>query len=364
MFMNTSKFRIKQSLFTLLLCVWFMPAFGQGYATGIVVTGHVEKGNNSDVSVSYILTVEKESVSSCRTLYITPRLVGEGKDLSFSPVVVKGKSRNQAYERWVTLNGGEGLLVPVHACLTVDRHLDQEVDFSTVVAYEEWMDGAELIFEERVFYCGREEDVSNRSLAYLSKAEGETEEEIEVEAIIPVAPVVNEYRTKEGVAYIAFEQGKSIIRPLFGNNREELGKISDLIRQISEDETAQIVAIELTGYASPEGRFAFNLDLSRRRTEAAMNYINDEYDLYLPQKRMKCNSEGEDWEGLSRLLEDKYIPYRNEVMKVMDNRMDPDQKDSRLKSIGGGEVYRILLQDFYPSLRRTEYKIQYKTRKY
>lgn len=358
--MNTIR-SIRQSLFALLLLAIAMPVIAKDSASGINTICSLERTSNNEVAISYVMTIGRNSVSSCRTVYITPCLKGEGKEHSFSPVVVKGKSRNQAYERWVTLNGEAGISIPAHAIVTVDNHLDQEVNFSLLIPYEEWMDGAELNFEERIFYCGREEEVSNQSLAYLVESFiDEPEPEIIEEPIVEIASPVKGYKVKEGVAYISFEQGKSKIHPLYANNREEFGKIAEVIQEIEDNESAKIVGVELIGYASPEGSYEFNNALSQKRTEAMMDYIIDEFDLHLSRRQKTISAKGEDWDGLCDLLDENHIPFRNQVLKIVNGYGDPDEKEQRLKAIAGGEVYRVLLNDFYPQLRRTEYRIQYK----
>lgn len=359
-----SKNKVYPVLFALALSVTVVHA--SVWSDGFRGTGSLEKSGD-EVFVSYELSVSPDAASSCRTIYLTPQLLGGGESVSFPPVVIKGKDRNRAYERWVSLHGKDGL-PRVHAELRGDLKTSQEVDFSTVVPYEPWMDGAEFRLEERMFYCGSEE---GRSYHFLSRLDsvplpppvlvyepiGEETRITEEEFVMPL-----DCKEKEGVAYIAFEQGKSIIRLLYGDNRDELRAIGEVIRSVEEDETAEVVGLMLTGYASPEGSELTNYRLSKKRTEAVMNYLNETFALKLSRKQMKVSARGEDWEGLRRLLADEYIPYHREVMKIIDADMNADEKEHRLQAIAGGELYRILLEDYFPLLRRTEYRILYKVR--
>lgn len=364
--------------------------------------GSLEKKGN-EVQLSYTLTVEREAVSSCRTVYLIPQLAGKSDVLTFPPVIIKGKARNRAFERWAALHGKK-LIAEVHAEVTVDSRTNKEIDYSTILAYEPWMDEAELRFEERVFYCGKEETKTYSHLAALETimttpadytsqpqtvaplpvvttapvekvytAEKVYTKEKEVEttpyrekevAIIPhkEMDLPKDYQEKEGIAYIAFEQGKSLIRPMYCNNKEELADIARIIRSIEENETAKIVGLILTGYASPEGNEMKNYKLAKKRAEEVMEYINEEFDLWLPKKRMKTYSRGEDWEGLRALLEENYIPYRREVLSIINSDINSDEKERRLRQVGRGEVYRILLEDFFPKLRKTKYQILYKVK--
>ena len=56
------------------------------------------------------------------------------------------------------------------------------------------------------------------------------------------------------------------------------------------------------------------------------------------------------------------INHRNELLRIIDRKMDPDAKEELLKRVGGGEPYRWLLEYVYPGLRHTDYIIEYKVR--
>ena len=58
------------------------------------------------------------------------------------------------------------------------------------------------------------------------------------------------------------------------------------------------------------------------------------------------------------------LAHRDELIEVIDTRMDADEKELLLKKVGGGEPYKWLLKHVYPGLRHTDYVIDYVVRHY
>ena len=51
-------------------------------------------------------------------------------------------------------------------------------------------------------------------------------------------------------------------------------------------------------------------------------------------------------------------------MAIIDSSDDPDRKEAKLRALGGGAAFRYVLKDIFPSLRRSEYKIDYTVREF
>ena len=73
--------------------------------------------------------------------------------------------------------------------------------------------------------------------------------------------------------------------------------------------------------------------------------------------------EPEDWEGLRRYVEQSNIDHRKEILALIDSDMKPDAKEAKIKRTYPQE-YRFMLQNFYPALRHTDYRIDYNIRKF
>lgn len=73
--------------------------------------------------------------------------------------------------------------------------------------------------------------------------------------------------------------------------------------------------------------------------------------------------EPEDWAGLRRYVEQSNLEHRTEIIALIDSNLEPDAREWKIKSSYPAE-YRFLLQNCYPALRHTDYRIAYTIRSY
>ncbi|MDR1503209.1 MAG: DUF3575 domain-containing protein [Prevotella sp.] len=159
---------------------------------------------------------------------------------------------------------------------------------------------------------------------------------------------------------IDYPVGKTNILTGYGNNAAELRKIDMLMRSILADSLITINTITITGYSSPDGSYAINEMLSRRRSEDFKKYLTASYPLKnIP---VQTNWSAEDWDGFSRLVEaSNDIAEKQKVLDIIRNsKIHPDAKDIELQQIvWWSENYKIILKELYPRLRRIELNIDY-----
>ena len=78
---------------------------------------------------------------------------------------------------------------------------------------------------------------------------------------------------------------------------------------------------------------------------------------------MSTDYEPEDWSGLRRYVESSNIDHKVEILEIIDSDMAPDPKEAMIKKTYPKE-YRFMLENFYPPLRHTEYKITYEVKRF
>lgn len=83
----------------------------------------------------------------------------------------------------------------------------------------------------------------------------------------------------------------------------------------------------------------------------------------LPEGLIATEFEPEDWEGLRRMVENSNIDNRAGILALIDSDLAPDAKEARIKSKYPKE-YRFMLQNFYPALRHTDYRITYEIHRF
>lgn len=166
--------------------------------------------------------------------------------------------------------------------------------------------------------------------------------------------------------YIDFGAAQSDIDPELGNNASEIGRIKQNLRSLVENEVFEMDSITVTASCSPEGDWAYNERLSRRRSEAVSTYfgrfVRDCVDSLRREQgavfdldgsletarqdiRFIARSDPENWRMLDELVR-------------IDSLLLPEQK-SRYESLRDREpdAREHLLQEesFYPHLREKLY---------
>ena len=157
-------------------------------------------------------------------------------------------------------------------------------------------------------------------------------------------------------AYVTFPRDRTEIRLDYMDNRRQLNSLVEVIDSIAADTTIRITSITLRGYASPEGPYRHNADLASGRMESLTRYVASR----CPQMKdlMQTDYVPEDWEGLTRYIEQSDLLHREQILQIIETQVDPDLRE-RLIRQRYPEEYRQMFRDIYPLLRRTDLDIAY-----
>lgn len=139
--------------------------------------------------------------------------------------------------------------------------------------------------------------------------------------------VIDKYVTVSDRNYIQFHVGRTQVVDTLGDNRQQLDKITGLMRQIVEQEEFWVDTITLTAASSPEGGYAFNDRLSQGRAQALKQYLVKRYgrriDTLLTVKWI-----AEDWPELTqRIRTDKSIENREAILELIASEKNPDRRE-------------------------------------
>lgn len=333
-------------------------AFAQSnYRIGTNVANLIKNGDNVDVS--YIIHVNKGEFSSCESVFYYLFLKNGDQEIEFPTVTVHGKARRNSYKRWLALHGDQNEPGTFPLTLFADSDGIENLPYETSFPYKEWMNGSVLYAKQILWECGDHTSESTVELARLLVPEPEPKPAIVEEPVVDVVQEPSQVLSKEGTAFIDFPVGKSNIDYYYGSNNAEFSKIGNLVREICNTPGAVITGLDITGYASPDGSYSLNERLSRERAISLSHYFNTFFKLNLPPGQIHVNNVAEDWGRLDELIENSDIPQRDEVLRIIRGTSLPDEKEKKLKELSGGSVYGILLDRYFPKLRRTEYKVLY-----
>lgn len=130
--------------------------------------------------------------------------------------------------------------------------------------------------------------------------------------------------------------------------------IQDFIKILQEINTNQeklkLANIEVSAYASPEGRYDFNEKLAEKRQDSSSEYVNQE----LKKNKMKADVNtrftAEDWEGFQELVSQSNIQDKDIILRVLSMYKDPQEREQQIRNMS--VIYDELTKGVLPELRR------------
>ncbi len=103
------------------------------------------------------------------------------------------------------------------------------------------------------------------------------------------------------------------------------------------------------GYASFDGRQAYNERLAGSRAEAIKDYMQSVY--ALPDSLFEVYNGGESWAELRYQLPRVEFEGRDEVINIIDTQEDGDIRERMIKQLAGGKTYRYMREELKKILR-------------
>ncbi len=165
-----------------------------------------------------------------------------------------------------------------------------------------------------------------------------------------------------GRANIIFKVNKTDIDWTYFSNHAELDSIMKSVNAVKNNEYATVDTIFLTGYASPEGPYANNVRLAKGRTEEVLKYVQTHSGF--PRSIFQAHPIPEDWDGLREWIINSDIPNRHAMVAFIDDPSIPIEKKNDMFRAKFPADYPFLLQNVYPLLRHTDYRIRYRIKKF
>lgn len=287
------------------------------------------------------------------------------------PVVIYSGAQRYRYERRREELSGSYVAEPYHIYKGVKKDQTYELGYKLAVPYYSWMEHAKITFCEYVHDCsGDRLNGKGVLVADLNPAPAYVEPEVWAPnaTLYPnlvsfLMPEVEEIKNRASMLSlnIGFPVNVTEVRPGFGENWRELGRADSLVQALQNNDLLDIHGVSIRGYASPEGRYEANERLARGRSQNFKKYLVNKYPTNGHIANAHTSWVPEDWEGVSRLLQDYSILGKQEILAIVnDSSIAPDTKDRMLQSIvWWSSNYGIILKELYPRLRRIELTVDY-----
>ena len=290
------------------------------------------------VYLSFDVAVGKYSTKEYKM--ITPAIKTESVSKKFVPVSIESRRAHLISMRNARRNKPPQLKIYRNG------------DFFTYtdsISYEDWMNGGKLILNYADSICGGiDHSYAETKINPVVFVEEKTTEPESPKSVIRIC------NSDDDDKVVYFAKGKAGLmdfKPL--GNYEFLNEIHDRLTHIISDKRNQLLCIEITGYASPEGRYMENMQLSYDRAQTVKEYLM-EYIPELDESLFLLNSMGENWKALQNRIQASDMMYKDEVLEIFANTTLDDEGTARktaLRQLRNGVPYRYMLDHFYPELR-------------
>ena len=136
---------------------------------------------------------------------------------------------------------------------------------------------------------------------------------------------------------------------------KDLGKI---LREINDnEETRALQNIEVSAYASPDGKLSFNEKLAEKRQDVSADYLKKEL------KKIKMNADvdtkftAEDWDGFQELISKSNLQDKEVILRVLSMYKDPEEREQQIRNMS--EVFTDIKESILPELRRARLIVNY-----
>jgi hypothetical protein len=111
--------------------------------------------------------------------------------------------------------------------------------------------------------------------------------------------------------------------------------------------------LEISAYASPDGKLDFNTKLSQKREGSATEYFNKELKSQQLTADIKTKYTAEDWEGFQKLMEASTIQDKELILRVLSMYSDPEVREKEIRNLS--EAFTSVKEQILPKLRRAKF---------
>ena len=329
---------------------------------------------NGRVKLDFIVTLPKELLGRSRSVVVTPVLHKPDGRMALEDLVIRGGRFSLLQERdyWQyatyverfrpdTVGREAAFNRFVKFPYPEDTRLDSVVERRGMISYyySEEIPTDETSKRMAITLQGRVEGIDESSyrmpasdtLTYLVSS---------MLSFVDTMPryrikVIDKYVTVSDRNYIQFHVGRTQVVDTLGDNRQQLDKITGLMRQIVEQEEFWVDTITLTAASSPEGGYAFNDRLSQGRAQALKQYLVKRYGRGI-DTMLTVRWIAEDWPELTqRIRTDKSIENREAILELIASEKNPDRREQVVRRRFPKD-YAYIRSAIYPQLRAVNFR--------
>ena len=321
-------------------------SLGLGHAANAqaLITNETMTREKSTVTISFDVNTEAKGVSGKKKEVIAPYIYNSNDTLWLDPMEVYGKGRYSRERQTNHLNGNKEWELSGRQVMK-----GKSYTYTDTIEVARWMAPANLGIRRYTVGCGSCEDTPS-------------DERVAEETLFVIPPHTTAEATRrwdfgQDELEVIFKVSKIEIDSTVFENEITFGKILAAVDKIYSNPDYHIEKIEVSGYASPEGRSDFNTWLGENRAIALIDYIIEQRPRYgLTRETFEIVNGEENWKGLCKVLEASDMDNKDEIIAIINNdNLNGEAKKYRIKSMDGGRTWQKMLKEIYPHLRSARY---------
>jgi tetratricopeptide (TPR) repeat protein len=120
-----------------------------------------------------------------------------------------------------------------------------------------------------------------------------------------------------------------------------------------KNDRKKLKSLEISAYASPDGKEDFNAKLSEKREGSATEFFNKELKSQQLTAEIKTKYTAEDWEGFQKLMEASTIQDKELILRVLSMYSDPEVREKEIRNLS--EAFTTVADQILPKLRRAKF---------
>ncbi len=134
--------------------------------------------------------------------------------------------------------------------------------------------------------------------------------------------------------------------------KDEIKQLSHYITEAYKADRKELKGVEVSAYASPDGKLDFNTALSQKRQGTSSKVVERDLTKNKVKTELKTKFTPEDWDGFQELMQKSTIQDKELILRVLSMYADPEVREREIKNLSAS--FTAVANDILPKLRRAK----------
>ncbi len=134
--------------------------------------------------------------------------------------------------------------------------------------------------------------------------------------------------------------------------KDEIKQLSQYVSEAYKADRKELKGVEVSAYASPDGKLDLNTKLSEKREGTASKVIEKNLKSNKVETELTAKYTPEDWDGFKELMEKSTIQDKELILRVLSMYSDPEVREREIKNLSS--AFTAVASEILPKLRRAK----------